>query len=78
MCWREKEAKVISCVPIILFNICLSLRNYVITELIIYRQDNLIPDDCPFTYAEVVEQQIDEFNEMLENFRDKIQGNTLR
>merc|ERR1711963_810218 len=35
------------------------------------RQNKLIPEDCPFSYEEVVEQVIDDFNQMLEDFRTK-------
>ena len=45
--------------------------------LIFYRQNSLIPDECPFTYEEIVEQVIDDFNQMLEEYRNK-EGHTLR
>lgn len=35
------------------------------------RQNKLIPEECPFTYEEVVEQVIDDFNQMLEDYRTK-------
>lgn len=41
-----------------------------------FRQNSLIPDECPFTYEEIVEQVIDDFNQMLEEYRNK-EGHTL-
>ena len=36
-----------------------------------FRQNKLIPEDCPFSYEQVVEQVIDDFNQMLEDYRTK-------
>ena len=41
------------------------------------RQNSLIPEGCPFSYEEIVEQVIGSFNEMLEDYRTE-EGHPLR
>ena len=47
------------------------MRLFVEYILNLSRQNKLIPEECPFTYEEVVEQVIDDFNQMLEDYRTK-------
>ena len=41
------------------------------------RANRLIPEDCPFSYQEIVESNREYFNQMLEDFRTQ-EGQPLR
>jgi len=57
------------------FDESINISNESPTELALARnkrrQNKLIPEDCPFSYEQVVEQVIDDFNQMLEDYRTK-------
>ena len=53
------------------FNIFLNLHIKQLQYFFTFRQNKLIPEDCPFSYEQVVEQVIDDFNQMLEDHRTK-------